>query len=73
MSVIDMAEYLDVHRSTCSRWMNDHGAPPKPIYVRAWAERTGVDHDWLVTGIVPDDRRPDDEYAPRDSNPEPAD
>lgn len=46
----EMADELDVSRSTISRWMNDHGAPPRRPYIVAWALKCGVDVDWLSTG-----------------------
>lgn len=47
LSVAEMADELGVTRSTISRWMHDKGAPPRTIYVRQWAMRTGVSADWL--------------------------
>ena len=47
----DIAERLDVSRSTISRWSNDHGAPPKRIYLDAIAHATGVNPVWLKTGV----------------------
>lgn len=46
----DMAEELEVTRSTISRWMNDHGTPPRTIYVRQWAAVCGVPFEWLMYG-----------------------
>jgi transcriptional regulator with XRE-family HTH domain len=64
VSVQDMAEELDVSRSTISRWCNDHGSPPRAIYLRAWATRCRVPMVWLQYG---------DEGLPRvDSNHQPA-
>ncbi|MFF2454997.1 helix-turn-helix domain-containing protein [Isoptericola sp. NPDC058082] len=62
VSVQDMADELGVSRSTVSRWLNEHGAPPRPAFVKLWALRTGVSYAWLRDG-----------WAPRGSNPEPAD
>ena len=44
----DMARELDVHRGTITRWTHDVGAAPRGIYVRQWAELTGVPFAWLV-------------------------
>lgn len=44
---------------------------PKPLYIRAWAEATGVPAVWLETGDEPEDIT--NLYTPRDSNPEPTD
>lgn len=45
-----MGQELGVTRTTISRWVNDHGAPPRAIYVRQWALRTGVPYSWLQKG-----------------------
>jgi transcriptional regulator with XRE-family HTH domain len=46
----DMAEALEVTRSTVSRWMHDSGTPPRKVYLRQWAEMCGVPFDWLAEG-----------------------
>lgn len=46
----EIAEALGVTPSTCSRWMNGHGEPPRRAYIDAWALATGVDRDWLHSG-----------------------
>lgn len=51
------AELLGVSPATCSRWMSDHGAPPRRAYLLQWAAATGVDPQWLTTGVEP--RSPD--------------
>lgn len=48
----EIAEALGVTPSTCSRWMNGHGEPPRRAYIDAWALRTGVDVDWLHHGMT---------------------
>jgi len=50
MSSSDMADALEVSRATVSRWMADHGAPPRSVYVRQWALISGTDPTWLLTG-----------------------
>ncbi len=50
ITVNEIADALDVSRGTISRWMNDKGAPPRPIYIREWALRTGVPYAWLTGG-----------------------
>lgn len=47
ISAEEMGESLGVTRSTVSRWMHDRGGPPRKIYVRHWAMRTGVSYEWL--------------------------
>ena len=44
----DMADELEVTRSTVSRWMHDSGAPPRSVYVRRWAELCQVPYEWLA-------------------------
>ncbi len=48
----DMADELGVTRQTISRWVNDVGAPPRSLYVKEWALRTGVDYSWLIYGTT---------------------
>lgn len=52
MTTQTMADELGVTRSTISRWTNDHGAPPRAIYVKQWALRTGVPYEWLAYGTA---------------------
>lgn len=76
MSIEDMGDHLGVHRATISRWLNEHGTPPRDGFLRLWALRTGVPFEWLAHGVIPDPTPGPGttlEYAPRDSNPEPAD
>ena len=46
-----MADYLGVHRSTVSRWVNGHGRP-RDAFIRQWALRCGVPYLWLRNGDV---------------------
>lgn len=79
VTVQEMADDLGMARSSLSRWLNDHGAPPRRIFILRWAVRTGVDAHWLEFGHTKNPR-PDDpdggctqcQCAIRDSNPEPA-
>src|SRR5262245_16319103 len=65
VTVETMAAELGVSRATISRWCHDIGAPPRTIYLRAWAARCQVSYDWLLTGTAP--------LLPRrDSDPQPA-
>lgn len=57
-SVKMIAADLGVSRSTVSKWLGDQGAPPRRIYLVAWADRTGVPFGWLETGAEPDPSRP---------------
>lgn len=54
VSAQEMADELGVSRSSVSRWMNDHGTPPRRAYVIQWAMKCGVDSGWLLTGQAPD-------------------
>jgi transcriptional regulator with XRE-family HTH domain len=42
-----MAAYLDVERSTISRWLNGRIVPSTQT-LRLWAMRTGVSYEWLA-------------------------
>lgn len=53
ISVQQMADELGMARSSLSRWLNDHGTPPRAAFVKMWALRTGVPYEWLVTGETP--------------------
>jgi transcriptional regulator with XRE-family HTH domain len=44
----DMAAQLGVHRGTITRWTHDIGKPPRPIYLRHWAELCHVQFAWLA-------------------------
>jgi len=54
MTMQEMADELGVARTTVSRWINDHGAPPRRAFVNQWSLITGVPVQWLLTGEVPD-------------------
>ena len=58
LGVNDMAEYLDVSRTSVSNWINGRIMPTTQT-MRLWALRTGVPFFG--------------QYTTRDSNPEPAD
>lgn len=65
------AERLGVSRQTVTNAEKGHVGVRK-ITIKAWAMATGVPAAWLETGAVPDG--PDDGgWAPRGSNPQPAD
>lgn len=46
VSVQEMADYLDVSRTTISNWINGRRPPPVAA-LRLWAMQTGVDYEWL--------------------------
>jgi transcriptional regulator with XRE-family HTH domain len=69
----EIAEYLDVSRQTIGRWLHDK-TPVKRHVLLVWAATTGVDPEWLETGTAGlENQTGRDQYAIRDSNPEPAD
>jgi transcriptional regulator with XRE-family HTH domain len=49
VSVQEMADYLDVDRSTVSTWINGR-IKPSITTLRLWALRTGVPFTWLHHG-----------------------
>lgn len=77
MRAEEMADELGVVRATISRWMHDRGAPPRTIYIRQWALRTGVPYGWLTNGDgdpvdstdgIPLDRGSMDSHIPDNSS-----
>ena len=49
LGVQEMADYLDVDRSTVSTWINGR-IEPSTKTVRAWAMRTGIAYEWFCHG-----------------------
>ena len=47
---IDLAEYLEVNKSTVSEWLNDHNEPPMKMIVKI-AAYLEVSTDYLL-GVV---------------------
>jgi len=45
----EMADALEISRTTISRWMSGRGKPPS-VYVKQWALITGTNMQWLLTG-----------------------
>ncbi len=76
LTVQDMADELEMARSSLSRWLNGHGAAPRKVFVKQWALKCGVSYDWLQNGESP---RPDEDpnggstLPHLDSNQEPFD
>ena len=54
----DVAAELGVSVSTVSRWMNNKDAPPPRGMIKAWADFTHCDFQWLLTGDQPPDGGP---------------
>lgn len=71
-SAIEMAELLEVHPVTMSRWMNDK-RDVKGMVLKLWASETGVNEKWLRTGEMPAGAIVQESCATRDSNPQPSD
>lgn len=61
ISVEEMADELDVSRTSISNWINGR-IEPSAHTVMAWALRTGIPYTWYCHG----DLRPCD-YAPREA------
>jgi transcriptional regulator with XRE-family HTH domain len=59
IDVNDMAEHLQVSRSTVSRWVHDRGMAPRTPFLTAWATRCGVPLGWLVDGTKEHDAQTD--------------
>lgn len=58
LEVGQVADELDIDRTTLSRWINGRHIRPVPtLYLRAIAERCGVDYEWLKDGAAPRMRR----------------
>ena len=54
----DMAEILEMDRSTISLWINDRAVPGKSWYLRIWAEATNVPVEWLTAEMTPPPKSP---------------
>jgi transcriptional regulator with XRE-family HTH domain len=68
VSVQEMADYLDVDRSTVSTWINGR-IKPSVATLRLWALRTGVPFTWLHHGdLQPCDLNPVDITAGQDTH-----
>ena len=48
----EMADYMQCHRNTIGSWVRGK-ATMRPIFIRVWAERTGVPAEWIMTGKWP--------------------
>jgi transcriptional regulator with XRE-family HTH domain len=75
IGVQDMADYLEVSRNAVGTWINGRNKP-SPQTVRLWALRCGVPYGWLRdggTGVTRPGPDGDAGWAPRGSNPQPAD
>jgi transcriptional regulator with XRE-family HTH domain len=51
LSVQDMADYLDVDRSTVSTWINGR-IDPSSQTMKLWALRTGIAYTWFCHGSL---------------------
>lgn len=49
LGVQDVADELEISRSTVSAWINGRNRPSAAA-LRLWAMRTGVDYHWLRDG-----------------------
>lgn len=55
----EMAEHLDVSRTTISNYINGRTEPKRSV-LRDWAMRTGVPLEWLEDGHLPSEERTSD-------------
>lgn len=77
MTTLEIAEAMDLSRTTVSRWMND-ATKPKRAFLMQFALVTGTNLEWLETGNAPQPDGPegvegDDGCTRRDSNSQPSD
>ncbi len=70
MDVARFATLIGVNRNTVTNYELERTPADRmrPIVLNAWALATGVDPDWLRTGVQPPSERPE-----RDSNSQPTD
>lgn len=47
IDVAEMAEVIEVHRTTISKWFHDE-VVPRRVYLSEWARQTGVRVEWLL-------------------------
>ena len=52
LSQEDMAELVESHRTTLTRWMHDE-IIPKRLYLRIWADATDVPFEWFEEVLPP--------------------
>jgi hypothetical protein len=48
----EMADYMQCHRNTIGSWVRGK-ARMRPVFIRVWADRTGVPAEWIRTGKWP--------------------
>ena len=48
----EMADYLQCHRNTVGSWVRGK-TRMRPVFIRVWADRTGVPAEWISTGKWP--------------------
>lgn len=52
VGVSEMADYLGVSRTSLSAYLGGRVEPSHPVII-LWAQHTGVDQQWLMTGKRP--------------------
>lgn len=62
ISVNEMAEHLDLSRTTISNYLHGRTKPGRSD-LRYWALKCGVPFDWLVQGVQSMEGENDDELA----------
>jgi transcriptional regulator with XRE-family HTH domain len=67
----EFAERAGMARTTVLNYERGH-TTPRAIYLRAWAEVSGVDLHWLETGMAPSEDEADISSRLRESNSRPS-
>lgn len=57
IQVTEMADHIESHRTTLTRWLHDE-IVPKRIYLEKWAELTNVPYGWFEEVLPPAPAKP---------------
>jgi transcriptional regulator with XRE-family HTH domain len=69
---VDFADQVGISRRSLTNYELGHSTPSKPVLL-AWAMRTGVSMEWLITGKTGDGPNGGGKRPRQDSNLRPAD
>lgn len=53
LDAVEFADAIGVHRDTVANYEKGNTSRPRRVVLNAWAARTGVDYEWLMTGQMP--------------------